>query len=105
MALLLDDLAIAYLRLGDVDEAEGLIRKIPGDISYPSDWVDALLEQGLLAHAVDGLGYRDLFDPRNGPQRLLKKLDAAATDESRTLKQRLLDKVFSDDFWRQPNAA
>lgn len=105
MALLLDDLAIAYLRLGDVDEAVDLIRRIPGEISYPSDWIDALLEQDLLAHAVDGLGYRDLFDPRNGPQRLLKKLDAAATDESRTLKHRLLDKVFSDDFWRQPNAA
>lgn len=104
MALLLDDLAIAYLRLGDVDKAVDLIRRIPGEISYPSDWIDALLEQDLLAHAVDGLGYRDLFDPRNGPQRLLKKLDAAATDESRTLKHRLLDKVFSDDFWRQPNA-
>lgn len=104
-ALLLDALAIAYLRLGDVDEAVDLIRRIPGDISYPSDWFDALLEQDLLAHAVDGLGYRDLFDAHNGPQRLLKKLDAAATDESRTLKDRLLDKVFSDDFWRQPNAA
>lgn len=105
MALLLDALAIAYLRLGNVDEAVDLIRRIPEEISYPSDWIDALLEQDLLAHAVDGLGYRDLFDPRNGPQRLLEKLDAAATDESRTLKHRLLDKVFSDDFWRQPNAA
>ncbi|WP_275545922.1 MULTISPECIES: hypothetical protein [unclassified Pseudomonas] len=105
LALLQEGLAIAYLRLGRLEQALALRANIQTDHSVASEWLQVLVEQDHLEHAVEHLSYMDLLDAEQALDKLLTKLQETEDEVAIALNHRLLDRLTSDDFWPRPAAA
>jgi hypothetical protein len=105
LALLQEGLAIAYLRLGHLEQALALRAGLHVDLDAASEWLNVLVEQEHLEQAVEHLSYRNLFDAQKTLDTLLTKLHDAEDEVAITLNHRLLDRLASDDFWPLATAA
>lgn len=105
LALLQENLAIAYLTLGHLEQALAVRAEIDPDLDASSQWLNLLIEQDHCEHAVEHLSYSDLINTDQTIDKLLTKLHDAEDEVAIALNHRLLDRLSSDDFWPRPTAA
>ncbi|MEO4049062.1 hypothetical protein AAFN46_18495 [Pseudomonas sp. CAU 1711] len=104
-ALLLENIALAYLQLQHLDLALAARADIPPGESFGEDqWVAALVEHDHLQLAIQHLTFFTLHALAQPLRQLTDKL-ADLADQGQALRGQLLSKLQSDAFWEPSGAA